>query len=247
MHNNLRTALDSVRATDDMKKNTLRYIARKTASRKRLAPLKYALAATAMLAIVIFAAALYATPVSYISVDVNPSIEFKLNRLDRVVDAKAYNDDGARVLQNLDFKNKTYTAAIELLLADKTFESYVSQDALLSITVVSDNEDALIRGIKNCRGSAQLKTECHGASAELLEKAQESGLSFGKYRAFVELSQYDKTITPQDCKSLSMRQIRDKIRAYGGNPEETGAQNGGGQGKGHGYHGGKGSGFAHKH
>ena len=36
----------------------------------------------------------YASPYSYVSLDVNPSIEYTLNRFDRVLRVKAINDDG---------------------------------------------------------------------------------------------------------------------------------------------------------
>ena len=47
----------------------------------------------------------YAAPYSYVSLDVNPSIEYTLNRLDRVIKVKAVNDDGQAILDEV---NMTY-------------------------------------------------------------------------------------------------------------------------------------------
>ncbi len=46
----------------------------------------------------------YTTPYSYVSLDVNPSIEYTLNRFERVIDIKAVNDDGKVILDQIDIK-----------------------------------------------------------------------------------------------------------------------------------------------
>lgn len=57
----------------------------------------------------------YASPYSYVSLDVNPSIEYTVNRFDRVIHVKAVNDDGEEILSEIkleDLKNKTIEAAL---------------------------------------------------------------------------------------------------------------------------------------
>ena len=240
MHNRIQDAFEPIRATEGLKQKTNAFIhsEMRKGHRKARAPLGYALACCTLLLLVVCgvgAVHIYQTPVSYISVDINPSVELALNRFDRVVDATAYNDDGAQILQTLDLNHKRYTEAVELLLSDESFQRYLSQDSLLSFTVVSDKEAALLAGIQQCQGYAQANAVCHSANAQLVEDAHHSGLSFGKYQAFLELSQYDKTITAEDCKNLSMGQIRDLIRQH-----QTGAESPSSGGQGAGHHGGNG-------
>jgi len=45
-------------------------------------------------------------PVAYVTVDINPSIEFGVNRWDRVVTARAFDADGEAVLSGLDWKGR---------------------------------------------------------------------------------------------------------------------------------------------
>lgn len=237
MNKQFRKAFESIHASEQMKRSTCDFLSGEIEKRKHKSaiPVRYAMIMCTMFILVICgfgSYSLFITPVSYISVDVNPSVELGLNRLDRVVTAKAYNDDGAAVLENLNLKNKPYTEAVELLLADKIFESYLSEDALLTFTVVSDKEEALLEGIQQCRGYESANGECHGADAQLVEDAHHNGLSLGKYQAFLELSQYDKTITAKDCQSLSMREIRDLLSQYKGQTETPG-------GNGHGHRRGK--------
>lgn len=60
----------------------------------------------ASLAVVVLAGSIgvkaYTTPYSYVSMDVNPSIEYTLNRFDRVIDVNAVNDDGQEILDVID-------------------------------------------------------------------------------------------------------------------------------------------------
>lgn len=248
MNNKFYDALEPIRASEGLKQNMNEFLHSELLKRRRKTykPMRYALACCTMLVIMICGIggySFYKMPVSYISVDVNPSVELALNRFDRVVNVTAFNDDGARILQKLNLKNKSYTEAVELLLSDRTFESYLSAESLLSFTVVSDKEEALLAGIQQCKGYVLVNAECHGVNADNMEAAHHNGLSFGKYQAYLELFEYDKTITPDDCKLLSMRQIRDRISQYTNGeaaadaPVSGGQGNGGARkGNGHGHH-----------
>lgn len=257
MNNKFHDAFESIHATERLKQSTNAFIHREMVKRQRKTHLSmgYAIACCAVLLLSVCGLGgyqLYQSPVSYISVDINPSVELALNRFDRVVDAIAYNDDGTLILENLNLKNKSYTNAVEQLLADETFASYLTGEAMLSFTVVSDKEDALLAGIQQCQGYAENRATCHSANTDSMEAAHYSGLSVGKYRAYLELSRYDKTITPEDCRSLSMREIRDMIDQYidGGDtvePPMSGGQGNGGAGQGMGGngHGGGNNGNGH--
>ncbi|MEG0941035.1 MAG: hypothetical protein RSE64_03985 [Oscillospiraceae bacterium] len=64
---------------------------------------------------------------SYVSLDVNPSIEYTLNAFDQVLSVKAVNDDGAQILKDVnlkDFEHATIDDAIAMTLAEITKEGY---------------------------------------------------------------------------------------------------------------------------
>jgi hypothetical protein len=57
----------------------------------------------------------YETPYSYVSLDVNPSIEYSVNVFDRVIDVNAVNDDGQDILDEMnldDINNQDIEDAI---------------------------------------------------------------------------------------------------------------------------------------
>lgn len=47
----------------------------------------------------------YASPYSYVSLDVNPSIEYTVNRFERVINVIAVNDDGEKIIEDLAIGN----------------------------------------------------------------------------------------------------------------------------------------------
>ncbi len=75
------------------------------------------------------------------------------------------------------------------------------------------------------------------ADINMAPEAHESGLSCGKYNAYLRLYQYDNSITIEECKEMSMAQIRERLREYEGTLEDTGE----GKDCGSGYGAGEGS------
>lgn len=234
MPNELQKALDGVHAAEKLKHSTTTYLRGEIKRRRnRLsAALRYAMAGCCCFVLMsgfggYFA---FAAPVSYISVEVNPSIELALNRIDRVVSVKTYNDDGRLVMQNLNLKNRIYTDALEILLADETFLSYLANDSLLSFTVASPKEETLLAGIRGCRGYEQYGGECHRIDESNAKAAHHSGISVGRYDIYRELSRLDDSFTEEEGRKMSMRQLRDLLLQYSGAQEENGTSNCGEQG-----------------
>lgn len=153
----------------------------------------------------------YAMETSYISIDVNPSIELCLNKYDRVVDVIAYNEEGQRVVDCLDIKNKCYTDALEDILHNDVFCSYLGAESDLTFTIVSDKEAALWAGIESCAQGAEHHGTINCSDSQTRQLAYENHCSVGKYAAYEELAQYDETVTIDDCRDMSMHEIHNRI------------------------------------
>lgn len=238
--NRVKNAFDTVKADEKLKKKTISFLQNERAKRESIPKFRYAYryaAALTAVFVVLFGIGGYSvlnTAVSYISIDVNPSVELALNRFDNVVEAAAYNDDGDTMLKNIDLKGKSYTDAIDTLLSNQEFTSYMQENGEIDFTVVSDEEDRIIEGIQKCRGYGQYNGICHGADSEIVSQAHNHGLSLGKYRAYLELSEYDSSVTAEDCRDMTMRQIRNLIKEHTNeNHSDSGAHHGQGQQSGH--------------
>lgn len=222
MSNRIRDAFDDVHAEKELKEHTKEYLRRKVYQRRRplwTAPVRAAAAAVCLFLVVLGGGAwLYLAPTAYISIDINPSLELGVNRFDRIVSVKGFNDDGVRLAEQLDIKYMDYDDALEQILADQSVVDYLAGNALLSVTVVCDNEvknSEMLEHVESCTASHS-SVSCHSGSTEEMHDAHEAGLSFGKYRAYLELKELDPDITPDDIRDLSMREIQDLIDSLSG-------------------------------
>jgi hypothetical protein len=87
----------------------------------------------------------YGTPYSYVSVDVNPSIELSLNMFDRVLSVKAVNDDGAEVLSQIDLNqlnNQNINTAITTIVDEISNEGYFAEGEGGIIVAAASNDQS---------------------------------------------------------------------------------------------------------
>ncbi len=77
---------------------------------------------------------------STILLDVNPSIELTVNRSDRVLEANALNEDGKKVLNDMELKNTDIDVAVNAVIGSMVKHGYLDADKN-SILVSVDNKD----------------------------------------------------------------------------------------------------------
>ncbi len=252
MDNKLRTAFEDIHAGDALKERTFKAVSSRmhsAAKPRRTGFRPLAAAAACVLLLVLGGYFSYTTPVAAISIDVNPSVELRLNIYDRVIDAAGYNDDGEELLSGLSVANMYYTDAINCILSDESIADALSGGGRLEVTVACGSQDRAGR-LQSCIAEQTgVATECIYCleGGEELEAAHSAGISLGKYRAYLELKQLDPNISIEDISGLSMHEIRDMIDALSGEAGSESDGNGGSQGNGNGcgISGGDGPGTGH--
>ena len=213
--NEIRESLSRIRATEDLKKNTLQYLLKqqeKKSGFKQHPVFKYALAAICVLLLLGTGGySVYRQPVSYISIDVNPSVELGINRFGRVVSTNAYNEDGQAVLQQLSLKNIPYVQAINALLAEESSSGFLKEDSLLVFTIISAQDASIMEELSTAEFSGKYATCLYTSDTGCMIEAHSYEMSFGKYRGYQELSQYDDSVTIEDCNNMTMEEIHNRI------------------------------------
>ena len=239
MNNQLKHAFDTVVAEDKLKENTRNYLHYRLYGKYRRRAMygKLAVAFSLLLLLGFGGHLFYFTPVSFISIDINPSIELGINRLDRIVSVTPFNVDGAAALENLQLKNRKYDEAIVILLDSRGMSSYVTEESQISISVASDYNEQnteIQERVRACTEDKYENVSCHSSNEGVMESAHHEGVSFGKYQAFLELQSLDADIRLEDVKDLTMRQIQDLIDAFSEttetgdvSSETTGSENAG--------------------
>lgn len=224
MDNRIHDAFTTVTASERLKTSTKNHLreAREKRSVQRISPFARRLVCTACaVSAVALGAGIYhgisQTPVSYISIDVNNSIELSLNRWDTVIQASPYNEDSAEILEGVSVKGMAYTDAVELIVESKAMQPSSDDTSALTITVASDSakkEEKIKSGIEHCAGYQNYGGRSCTSNVELIDEAHGNGMSFGKYAAYLLLSQYDSKITLDECRKMKMAEINELISRH---------------------------------
>lgn len=216
MSKRIRETFEEIRADENLKEKTRAFLVRKTngytKSAKRL-PYVCAAACACLLILLIGGPMLYFTPTSVISIDINPSLELNVNRFDRIISVNGLGADGQELAAAVDLKFLDYKSGLEQILENQRVAALLSGDEVLTITVTGPDETQSVRIYSEIEAytSGHKNTYCYHSSSAEVADAHESGLSCGKYRAFLELLALDPGITTEAVQNMTMREILDLI------------------------------------
>lgn len=224
--NQIYEAFDSVHAERVLKEKTGRYLVEKSTAR-HIRAVRCAAAVLVLLFVLTGAGgyAFYMTPVAAISIDINPSMEWEINRLDRVVSVICYNEAAENAAAKLHLKHRKYDEAIDELLSSAEMSGYLSEDSTVNFSVASEDADRSARmqdRAEECAGHYCENVSCHAGSTQDRQEANEAGVSLGKYQAFLILQESDPAITLEEVSKMHMCEIRHLIEEYNAGDVEAG-------------------------
>ena len=139
---------------------------------------------------------------SYVTVDVNPSIEYTLNRLNRVINVVALNEDATEIVDSLDstIKNKTLSDALAETITVLKDNNYLSdEDASILIDVATENDNVsqkLTSDVAVVLENTDISVCTLHSDKETRSEALESGMSTGRYEAMKNAAQSQFSISP---------------------------------------------------
>ena len=183
----------------------------------------------AVFAITVVSGFAYATPTSYISLDVNPSIEYSLNTFNRVLSVTAVNDDGEKIIVDLDVKNNEISEAVQKTV-DKLIEGgYISNDENAGVIIAASNSNENKAGklATNLQDDTQkyinkkgetAKVEAEAVGKTRVEQARILGVTPGKLNLVEKLvASFDgiKEIDREEFKNMlnmSVKEINKTIK-----------------------------------
>ncbi|MBK5211769.1 MAG: hypothetical protein JJE36_05610 [Coriobacteriia bacterium] len=177
--------------------------------------------------------AFYQTPQSYLSLDINPSIELGVNSFGKVVMAEAYNADGEKVLNGTDVVGSNVDEATDALITSTGANGYIAGDGSTIISLTSETDDDAMAdklesdaesGANNALEQAGYTAEVHKdrISLSLREEAIAAGITPGKLNLIHKLQSADPTATVDAYKSASVTEIIRHTQLAKGIPAASG-------------------------
>lgn len=153
----------------------------------------------------------YQTPVAYVGIDINPSIELGVNYFDRVVSAEGDNADGQDILSEINVVGMTYEEALASLNDSLTNKGYLTANVTVAVTVMCDDDSRcsnLEETSQRCFSSAGQGVYCSRATSTEHHEAHKAGLGMGKYLAWRSLVDAGVDISADDVAHMTMSELR---------------------------------------
>lgn len=222
--------LNNVKASDELKEHTKTFLLnsfdetemKKFKNNKKM---KLIFACACAFTVVLFSAfggyAYYNTPVNYVSLDINPSVELGLNAFDTVVSVDPANADGESIVQEENVLNMPVEDAIDSLVEEATDQGFVKDDGSTVIAVTAESQDddkaeqlqekstnGVSLAMSNKKAIAAVYADCSDLS--LRTEAKDLGISPGKYKLIKMLQTLDPTITVDQYKDAKVSEIISK-------------------------------------
>ena len=172
-------------------------------------------------------ASAYYIPTAYVSLDVNPSIEYGVNMFHKVVSVKGVNDDGTEIVNeiNLDnLKNENINDAISLTVDQIAKENYLNtegsgEEAGIEITTSEqdmDQADDLAEELEEAANQACEENDCNNVevNAEAVGRqrvleAQKLGVTPGKLNLVEKLQASAADPTSIDINEWLNKPVKD--------------------------------------
>lgn len=202
---------------------------------KRIATIAATAAAFVVLSIGTWA---YASPYAYVSLDINPSLEFTINRFDWVLSVKAVNDDGEELLKNIplgSLENKSIDKALLQSVEQLTESGFLTKDSEngMVIATSSDNSEKaeklafeLQEAVekKIAQGGNEIEIEAFSVEPERVEEAKQLGVTPGKLNLVEKLQAAapdTESIDIEDWLEKPVKEIMKATKEYKSTSDHT--------------------------
>jgi len=231
-----KAVLDRVKAEDELVEKTERYLRAKLENpasvenlyfirreRRMKKILAACIAAVLVIGVLAGGYTYLKTPVAYISLDINPSIELGINALNRVVSAEGANRDGRALLEGQKIISASLTDALDSLIGIAAQKNYISDDGttVVSITAESNNrkraqnltnigEQAVNKSIVRYKVRAVIYKDSADLSLRL--EARKKGVSSGKLKLIKSLQALEPSITVEQYKNSKVSDLLAKAK-----------------------------------
>ncbi|PEU01217.1 hypothetical protein CN527_11410 [Bacillus cereus] len=138
---------------------------------------------------------------AYVSVDINPSLEVSVTKDLRVIDLRACNDDGRRILKEMKrWENKHLQDVIRTIIKQSQEDKYLTNDKQVMLTAVTKDkslEPQLEKAMQKLKKEYETKhvtVEYQSSTMQIRENAKKAGVGTGVY--IKQENEKQKSLTP---------------------------------------------------
>lgn len=166
---------------------------------------------------------------SYVSLDINPSIEYVLNRQNEILDVLAVNDDAKEIVAELKeegIRKDSLSEALKKTTEILEINGYITEDTDYVIVNVASDDKKRSKNLKkqankvfdeiNKKNTDNVHLTLTDSSIEQRKKAKELGISAGKYEELKEIKE-----NSMNESALNSDEGQSKESGLGGNKADS--------------------------
>jgi hypothetical protein len=162
--------------------------------------------------------AYYNHPISYVSLDINPSVELSVNAFNLVINSEGINNDGKSLIRGITAKHVSLDESIESLILEAEKQKFIAVNGstVIAVTAISKNDEKAIILKDKCEDALKQAIEVANidgivyadyTNLETRSKARELGIPAGKYKMIEILKELDSSTTFAEYKSANITSI----------------------------------------
>ena len=153
----------------------------------------------------------FAGETAQVELDGGTTVEIGLNRWGRVVRVETSDASLQSSVDELGIGGQSCGNAVEVLLASDEVVDALGGSEGLSITVSGDDASQREETLSVCARAAEgagCGGRCSAVDSETREEAQLNGMGVGRYALYLEIAALDSEASVEDCRDLTMRELR---------------------------------------
>lgn len=174
------------------------------------------LAATLVIGVVLWV--YYLAPNGYLSIDINPSIEIKTNRLNQVTSIDALNEDAKQLMAGYELTDRNLETVVHNIVDRIILAGYLASDKDNTILITADDSrhsneiSTTVNGIisdylNQKQILAQVIPQYISLNSQSIKEAHENYVSIGKMAIIKELIAKDNTLSIEKLSSLRISDL----------------------------------------
>ena len=138
---------------------------------------------------------------AYVSIDINPSLEASVTKDLRVIDLRACNDDGKRILKEMKrWKSKLLQDVVRTIVKQSQEDGYLTNDKQIMLTAVTKDKslepqlEKAMQGLKKEYETKHVTVVYQSSTMQVRENAKKAGVGTGVY--IKQENEKKKSLTP---------------------------------------------------
>ena len=150
---------------------------------------------------------------SKVGIDVNPSVELKINQKEKVLEVIANNEDGKKIISDMDLKGSDINVAVNALIGSMVKNGYINELANSILISVENNDSTKAESLRQeilnqiNMDNISIISQTVNEEKELTDLAKEYNISLGKVKIIKQIMANNNLLTFDQLADLSINEL----------------------------------------